>query len=87
MIAFATAIVFFLEIYFGIGFFFAVLFAWRGAAAIDPDARNGTIGFRVLILPASALLRPWLLARWLRHQSPPREHNAHRDAAASGGEL
>ncbi|HEX2464742.1 MAG TPA: hypothetical protein VHR17_08950 [Thermoanaerobaculia bacterium] len=82
MIAAAEATVLAVEIYFAIGLLFAVFFAWRGAGAIDPAARGGTIGFRLLILPASALLWPLLLRRWLRRSPPPLERNAHRDAAA-----
>jgi len=62
---------------------FAVLFAWRGAAAIDPAAREGTLGFRLSIVPASALLWPLLLVRWARRSPSPAERNAHRDAARS----
>ena len=77
----AAAVVLAAEIYFGIGLLFAILFVWRGAGAIDPAAREGTIGFRLLILPASALLWPLLLRRWVRRSPPPLERNAHRDAA------
>ena len=80
--SFAAVIVFALGLYFGMGFVFALLFAWRGAAAIDPRAREATLGFRLLIVPASALLWPLLLARWVRPPQPT-EHNAHRDAARS----
>jgi hypothetical protein len=69
------------EIYFAIGLLFALLFVWRGAAVIDPAAREGTFGFRLLILPASALLWPLLLRRWIRRAQPPLERNAHREAA------
>ena len=82
MIAIATAIVIVAEIHLGLGLLFAIFFVWRGASAIDPAAGSGTLGFRLLILPASALLWPLLLRRWLRRDPPPLEHNAHRDAAA-----
>jgi len=81
VIAAAEVVVLAVEIYFGIGLLFAVLFAWRGAAAIDPAAQDGTLGFRLLIFPASALLWPLLARRWWRRQPPPAERNAHRDAA------
>lgn len=82
MITIAEALVAAAELYFGLGLLFAIAFAWRGAAAVDPAAREGTLGFRLLILPASALLWPLLLRRWLRRASPPIERNAHRDAVA-----
>jgi hypothetical protein len=80
VIAAAQLTVLVAQIYFAIGLVFAVLFAWRGAAAVDPAARGGTVGFRLLIVPASALLWPLLLRRWVR-RAPAVEHNAHRDAA------
>jgi hypothetical protein len=82
VIALTEMVVLAAEIYLGVGLVFAILFAWRGAAAIDPAAQDGTLGFRVLIVPASALLWPFLLRRWLRRSPPPVERNAHRDAAA-----
>ena len=89
MIATVRALVLVAEIYFAIGLLFSVLFVWRGAGAIDPAAREGTTGFRLLILPASALLWPLLLGRWLRRSPPSLERNAHRDAAVarSGAEA
>ena len=51
--------------YAAVGAVFAVAFAWRGAARLDPAARGATWGFRVVILPAAAALWPWLLVRWL----------------------
>ncbi len=74
-----------LGIYLAIGVLFAVPFAWKGAAAIDPAAREGTWGFRVLLLPGATLLWPALMLRWFGGRTTPRvESNAHRRAA--GGE-
>ena len=81
--SFAEVVGLALGLYFGIGLVFALLFAWRGTAAIDPAAREGTLGFRLLIVPASALLWPLLLVRWARRSPPPVERNEHRDAARS----
>jgi hypothetical protein len=53
-------------LYAGVGLLFAIPFAVRGAAAIDPVARHATWGFRLLILPGAVLLWPWMLAKWRR---------------------
>lgn len=37
-----------------------VMFVRR--ARFDPDAREGTLGFRLITLPGAAMLWPWLLA-------------------------
>ena len=49
-----------------IGVVFGVVFVARGAAALEPGAKAAPWGFRLIILPASAALWPWLLARWAR---------------------
>ena len=49
---------------------------------IDPLARSGTWGFRLLILPGSALFWPLLAKRWFGGApTPPEERTAHRVAA------
>ena len=53
-------------LYLAAGVLFAVPFAWRGAGALEPVAREGTWGFRLLILPGAITLWPVLLLRWLR---------------------
>ena len=53
------------ELYLLVGLLFAPAFAFRGAGVVDPVAREGSLGFRLLLLPASAALWPWLLARWI----------------------
>jgi hypothetical protein len=65
------------------GVLFAVVFVTRGVARVDPVARGAPAGFRLLILPGSALLWPLLAWRWIRGQHhPPVERNAHRRAAS-----
>lgn len=66
-----------------LGLLFSVPFVWWGVGRIDPSARRGTLGFRLLILPGTVALWPLLARRWLRRESPPPEHNAHRDRAIS----
>lgn len=49
-----------------VGLVFALVFAWRGAPVVNPAAREGSLGFRVLILPGAAALWPLLLRRWIQ---------------------
>ena len=84
MTTIASIGVYALTLYALVGLVFGVAFVWRGAARIDPGAAAGTWGFRLLILPGAAALWPLLLRRWVRHQEPPGESNAHRDAAQRG---
>ena len=71
--------------YLALGLVFAVAFALRGAARLDPDARGATWGFKLLIVPGSAALWPLLLLRWVRAQGPPAEKSPHRLAARPRG--
>ncbi len=81
-IALATWLVNLTIAYAAVGCLFAVPFVLRGAAAIDPAARQGSWGFRLLILPGAAAFWPLLAWRWLRGvEEPPEESNAHRCAA------
>ncbi len=80
--AIASAITLTLALYAALGFAFAIPFAARGASRLDPAAREGTIGFRILIVPGAAAFWPLLLRRWLRGDvAQPEERNAHRKAA------
>ncbi len=56
--------------YLVIGLGFALGFAWRGAGRLDPAARTGTPGFRLLLLPGATLLWPWLGHRLLEARKP-----------------
>ena len=76
----ATVLVIAIGLYMAVGIVFAIWFAWRGANRVDPSAREGSWGFRLLILPGSAALWP-LLMRRLRTGDSLQERNAHRDAA------
>lgn len=67
--------------YLLLGLLFAIAFAFRGASRIDPAARQGTVGFRLVIIPGAAALWPLLARRWLRRQGPPDERGPHRLAA------
>jgi hypothetical protein len=77
----AQIIVWVVTAYLGVGLLFGVAFVLIGAGKLDPHARAGTWGFRILILPGSVLLWPLLLPRWLFGGGQPVERNAHRVAA------
>lgn len=78
----ATVIVLVFGVYVLIGVVFAVYFVTKGCNQIDPNARDGSRGFRVLIFPGAAALWPLLLRRLLQGQTqPPTETNAHRERA------
>jgi hypothetical protein len=63
-----------------IGLAFAIAFVVAGVQRVDRQARGSGVGFRLIILPGSAMLWPVLLARWAGGSTePPVEHNAHRD--------
>lgn len=77
----ASAVVTGLGAYLALGLVFAVAFVLRGVDRIDPAAREGTWGFRLLAVPGSAAFWPLLLLRWMRGARPPEERTAHRLAA------
>jgi Na+-driven multidrug efflux pump len=80
----ATWLVRLLGLYLLLGILFAVPFVIRGVGKIDPNAREGSRGFRILITPGVIALWPLLLRRIIRGlHEPPAEKNAHRVAAAS----
>ena len=51
--------------YLAIGLGFALGFAWRGWRAIEPPGTEGTVVFRILLIPGATMLWPLLLRRWL----------------------
>ena len=72
------------ELYLIAGLLFSVPFVIRGVGRIDPVARTGSWGFRLIVLPGVVALWPLLLRRWITGAQPPSERNAHRDAAGGG---
>ena len=72
-------------LYAAAGLLFAIPFVVRGAGRIDPQARAGSRGFRLLILPGVVAFWPLLARRWARGGPPPEERNAHREAARGEG--
>jgi hypothetical protein len=43
-----------------------VPFVLRGVDRVDEAARGASIGFRLLILPGTVALWPWMVTRWMR---------------------
>ena len=69
-------------LYAAAGVVFGLLFVTRGVARVDPSARGAGWGFRLLILPGTIALWPYLLRRWRSGAAePPEERKAHRAAA------
>jgi hypothetical protein len=70
-----------LALYLVAGAAFAVWFVIRGAGRLDPVARQGSRGFRLLLLPGATLLWPLLAARLARGGPAAEERTPHRTAA------
>src|SRR5438876_3580485 len=69
-------------IYLLLGLVFAIPFVLLGVNKIDPHAKHGSWGFRLLIIPGTMFLWPLLARRWLKGtHEPPEENNPHRCAA------
>lgn len=67
------------EIYFVLGLLFALFFVAKGVGKIDPTAKAGTLGFRLLIIPGALAFWPLLAKRWWQGATePPEEKNSHR---------
>jgi len=68
--------------YLTLGLAFAIAFVTRGAGRVDAAASDGSLGFRLLLVPGTAALWPLLAQRW-RHATgaPPEERDAHTAAA------
>ncbi len=70
--------------FFTFGLIFALPFVMRGAGRIDPVARTGTAGFRILIIPGVIALWPLLMSRWIRGRTaPPSQRTAHQPTPKS----
>jgi hypothetical protein len=61
----AETIILILEIYLVLGALSAAAFVTVGVSRVVPHAGHITLAARLLILPASILLWPWILRRWL----------------------
>lgn len=83
----AAVLLIMLGCYLALGFGFAVAFVCLGAGRVDPHAKTGTWGFRLIIIPGAAALWPLLLNRWLRGvREPPEQCDPHRRVARAAME-
>ena len=71
--------------YLGLGLLFAIPFVLKGVGKLDPSAKAGTWGFRLLILPGTVLLWPLLAKRWMTGAGVPLESTPHKRALAGKG--
>ena len=53
-------------IYLICGFVFALAFVFTGAQVIDEGAKDSTLGFKIIIIPASMVFWPFLLMKWIK---------------------
>ncbi|MEO6455598.1 MAG: hypothetical protein ABIN97_16070 [Ginsengibacter sp.] len=60
-----------IAIYLACGFVFAIPFVVKGANKIDEGAHGATWGFRLIIMPATIVLWPVLLKKWMGVKTPP----------------
>lgn len=51
--------------YAAVGLLFGLVFVCFGVTRLDPAARGTSVVFRVLILPGSVALWPFLLLKWV----------------------
>jgi hypothetical protein len=58
-------------IYLLCGFVFALVFIFKGAQVIDEGARGSTLGFKIIIIPASMVFWPLLLIKWINASKKP----------------
>jgi len=74
--------------YLAVGVVFAAIFVSRWVGRVDQLAEQGTLGFRVLIVPGVAALWPLFAVRVIRHVSaPPDEWTAHRARSRRSSET
>lgn len=74
----ATILAWLITAYLGLGVLMAPWLAFKGINRIDPDAANGSIGFRLIVLPSMVLMWAVLIRRVLRAQEAPTERTNHK---------
>ncbi len=82
----ARLLVLVVQVYLAAGLVFALFFAARGTARLDPAAVGASWGFRLVILPAAAALWPYLARRWWRDEAPPPPADAHHHPGFAGSD-
>lgn len=53
------------------GLIFAIAFIWKGIGKVDEGARESTIGFKLIIIPATMVFWPLLFKKWLKALKNP----------------
>ena len=67
--------------YLTIGLIAAVIISFSSIKKLDPAAKEGTIGFKLLIIPGLCVFWPLFVLRLRKGlQEPPLESNSHRNA-------
>jgi hypothetical protein len=61
-----------ITLYLVFGLAFAIPFVLKGAGEIDEGARGATWGFKLIIIPATAVFWPFLLHKWIREKKKKR---------------
>ena len=51
-------------IYLMIGLVFSIPFAFKWVNKVDKAAVEGTLGFRLLIIPGTIAFWPWMMRKW-----------------------
>jgi len=86
-VADAELVVMAVELHLVVGALFASVFLWKWVGILDPAARQGTMGFRLLVFPGVAMLWPLFVVRlaqgatvpaegWSAHRAPGRQLGA-----------
>jgi hypothetical protein len=71
-------------IYLLLGLLFAIAFAAKGCKVLDDGADTSGLAFRLIIVPASLLLWPHLLQRWLGARSEKGSSDANTGSTIEG---
>jgi len=59
------------SIYLLLGVLFVIPFLIKGLTKVDEGARDGTIGFKIIIIPGVIVFWPLLLRKWVKANQRP----------------